>query len=218
IFGRNHWNSCTIVSCGIGQGEVLETPLQIANAMCLIGNHGYYYTPHLVQSIDGDTALLHPFRMKHETTHLSETDFEIVVNAMAQVVEQGTAKGAKIPGIEMCGKTGTAENYAVINGKRTKLKDHSIFAAFAPKDHPRIAICVVVENSGYGATYAAPIASLIVEKYLKDSIATGPRTTMMQNMMNANLIPGYITDLERQMTRREDSIKIARQALNKGKK
>lgn len=212
IFGKNHWNSCTIVSCGIGQGEVLETPLQIANAMCLIGNHGYYYTPHLVQSIEGDSSMLRLYHVRHETTHLSESDYEIVVNAMAQVVEQGTARSARIPGIEMCGKTGTAENYAMINGKRTKLKDHSIFAAFAPKDHPRIAICVVVENSGYGATYAAPIASLMVEKYLKDSIASGPRTVMMQSLINTNLIPGYIIDAERQVQHREDSIKRVRQA------
>lgn len=181
IFGKNHWNSCTIVSLGIGQGEILETPLQIANTMCLIGNKGYYYTPHLVSSIEGDTSgYLKAYREKHQVTHIPNDIFETVIDGMQDVVEKGTARSARIDGITVCGKTGTAQN--------PHGKDHSLFAAFAPKDNPRIAIAVVVENAGFGATYAAPIGSLMIEKFLTDSIAS-KRLPVMERLLKANLIP-----------------------------
>ncbi len=194
LFYAGHWNSCTIVSCGIGQGEVLETPLQMANAVCIIANHGYYYTPHLVESIDNDTALLSPFHQKHVVTHIPDSMYRIVINGMEAVVEEGTGRGSRIPDVIMCGKTGTAQN--------PHGKDHSLFVAFAPRDHPRIAIAVVVENAGYGATYAAPIASLMIEKYLHDSIAAGPRTALMKRILEANTLPKELQEAQR----RRDSL------------
>jgi len=204
IFGEGHWSSCTIVSCGIGQGEILETPLQIANSMCLIANHGYYYTPHLVDSIDNNSSVLAPFHVKHTVTHIPDTMYQIVINGMQQVVEQGTARVARIPGITICGKTGTAQN--------PHGKDHSLFAAFAPREHPRIAIAVVVENAGFGATYAAPVASLMIEKYLRDSIPAGPRTELMNRLSNTKVLPQYLEDKLKALKAEEDSIQAAEKA------
>lgn len=198
VFGKGRWNSCTVVSVGIGQGETVETPLQIANLMCIIANHGYYYTPHLVMKVDGGPHdLLNRFKTRHEVAQVAESDYQTVVQGMEEVVEHGTAADAQIPGIDICGKTGTAENYKNINGVRVKLKDHSLFAAFAPMEDPKIAICVVVENAGFGATWAAPIASLMMERYLNDSIATN-RIPLMQRIENTNLIPGYILKMEQE--------------------
>lgn len=194
IFGKGRWNSCTIVSCGIGQGEVLETPLQMANAVCIIANHGYYFTPHLVYSIDGDTSLLAPFHKKHVVTHIPDTMYKIVVKGMEDVVLKGTGRYSAIPGVDMCGKTGTAQN--------PHGKDHSLFTAFAPKDHPRIAVAVVVENAGYGATWAAPIASLIIEKYLNDTIADGKRKAIMERIENTTILPQEVLDYQK----KQDSI------------
>jgi penicillin-binding protein 2 len=187
VFGRNHWNSCTMVSLGIGQGETTETPLQIANTMCLIGNKGYYYTPHIVDSIsEGDTSL-NRYRVQHMTTHIPDEIFEKVKDGMQGVVDVGTAKQAQVPGIAICGKTGTAQNFY----KGVAQADHALFAAFAPKDNPRIAIVVVCENSGMGGNSAAPIAGLMIEKYLKDSIADD-RKPLVQKMEQLNLIPPRI--------------------------
>lgn len=181
IFGVDRWNSCSIVSCGIGQGEVLETPLQIANSDCIIANRGFYYTPHLVSHIDGDSSLLAPYKIKHVAIHIPDTLFGIVEDGMQGVMEHGTGAAVNIPGIAICGKTGTAQN--------PHGKDHSIFSAFAPRENPKIAIAVVVENAGWGASYAAPIGSLMIEKYLKDTIAAGPRTELMKRMMEAKILP-----------------------------
>jgi len=210
IFGEGHWNSCTIVSCGIGQGEVLETPLQMANGVCLIANHGYYYTPHFVNTIDGDTSLLAPFHQKHVATHIPESMFQTVIAGMAQVVEHGTGAAVRIPGIEMCGKTGTAQN--------PHGKDHSLFEAFAPRNNPRIAIAVVVENAGFGATYAAPIASLMIEKYLNDSIAAGPRTALMQRMEQASILPQYMVEEMKAQKAAADSTTEKKTALDERKR
>ncbi|MEI8280265.1 MAG: penicillin-binding transpeptidase domain-containing protein, partial [Bacteroidota bacterium] len=187
------WNSCTIVFVGMGQGELALTPLQMANGMCMIANHGYYYTPHFVKSIGGNTkdSLLRKYLMPHKVTHIPDTTFNIIAQAMQDVVESGTAVGAKIEGIEVCAKTGTVENKAVVNGEALKLPNHSMFVAFAPRQHPRIAIAVSVENAGFGATWAAPIASLIMEKYLKDSVSV-KRKAVEDKMMNANLISRYV--------------------------
>jgi len=170
---RGVWNSCNNVFLGIGQGEMTSTPLQMANLMCIIANKGYYYTPHFVEKIDGvgqGDSMLSPFKIRHEVTRISPEAYEVVQLGMQDVVDHGTARMARLEGISVAAKTGTAENYGVINGKREKLKDHSWFVCFAPRENPRIAIAVIVENAGYGATWAGPIASMIMEKYLNDTL------------------------------------------------
>ncbi len=177
LYNRS-WNSCTNVFLGIGQGEMQATPLQMANMMCIIANKGYYYTPHFVNSIDNATptdTILNAFKVRHEVTNIPDTIFNIVQLGMQDVVESGTARGARIEGIAMAGKTGTAENYGIINGKREKLANHSWFVCFAPRENPKIAIAVVVENAGFGATWAGPMASLMIEKYLRDTLPEARR-------------------------------------------
>jgi penicillin-binding protein 2 len=171
---RNSWNSCTNVTLGIGQDMMQATPLQLANAMCIVANKGFYYLPHLVKKIDNEQpsdTLLNKFRQKHEVlTKISDEDYESVMAGMQDVVEHGTARSAMIPGINICAKTGTAEKYRIIDRRRIKLKDNSVFVCFAPRENPKIAIAVVVENAGFGSTWAAPIASLMLEKYLNDTL------------------------------------------------
>ncbi len=155
------WRSSMVISLGIGQGEILLTPLQLANIAAILANRGFYYTPHIVKSINGirDVQWEKQFKTKHYTT-INKSHFETVIAGMSKVVQPGgTAFAAAINNIEICGKTGTAQN--------PHGKDHSLFIAFAPKENPQIAIAVIVENGGYGATYAAPIATLMIEKYLK---------------------------------------------------
>jgi len=186
------WNSCTMLFVGMGQGEVALTPIQLTNAMCIIANKGYYYTPHFVRSIgnnENDTMLA-KFHEKHVVTHIPDSMFSIVALGMQDVVERGTGKVAQLPGINVCAKTGTVENKAAIGGQAVKMKDHSVFVAFAPREDPKIAIAVVVENAGYGATWAGPVASLMMEKYLNDSIATN-RKHLEEKMYNANLVSKY---------------------------
>ncbi len=157
------WSSLTVVSLAIGQGELLTTPIQMANMSAAISNRGYYYTPHVIKNIENDT-IPSRFKMIHKTG-IDSINFAPVVEGMRLAVwgESGvTARIAQIPGIEICGKTGTAEN--------PHGEDHSVFISFAPKDDPKIAIAVYVENGGYGSTWAAPIASLMVEKYLNKEI------------------------------------------------
>lgn len=171
---NNSWNSCTNVFLGIGQGEMQATPLQMANLMCIIANKGYYYTPHFVKSIeneDENDTLLNKFKVRHEVTKIPDTIYNIVQLGMQDVVDRGTAMGARIDGISIAGKTGTAENYGIINGRREKLKNHSWFVCFAPRENPTIAIAVIVENAGFGATWATPMASLMMEKYLRDTLS-----------------------------------------------
>lgn len=190
IYGK-YWNSCNMVTNGIGQGEVTETPLQMANTVAMIANKGYYYIPHFVKSIGGNPkdAALKKYLTKQIPVHIPDQIFESVIDGMEDVVKVGTGRIAQLPGIAVCGKTGTAENYGIINGQRVKLDNHSIFICFAPKDHPRIAIAAVVQNSGYGATWAAPIASLMMEKYLTDTIK---RPALVERMEKANTIKNYI--------------------------
>ncbi|WP_127128670.1 penicillin-binding protein 2 [Pseudoflavitalea rhizosphaerae] len=195
---RGSWNSCTNLTLGIGQDMMQTTPLQMANAMCIIANKGYYYTPHFVQKIDDESAmdtLMKEFRKKHEVlTNISEDAYEAIMSGMQQVVD-GSASRAKVAGIEICGKTGTAEKYRVIQGKRIKLDDNSVFVCFAPRHDPKIALAVVVENSGFGNTWAAPIAGLMLERYLKDSIPAD-RMKEVDRVANANLMPSYIKYLQ----------------------
>jgi len=192
---RGSWNSCTNVTLGIGQDKMLVTPLQMANAMCIVANKGYYYTPHFVKEFeneDKDDTLLSKYRIRHEVlTHISDTAYETVHAGMQDVVEIGTARIAKIPGINMCAKTGTAENYRIIDGRRVKLPNNSMFVAFAPRENPKIAIAVAVENAGFGATWAAPMASLMIEKYLTDSLRAD-RVKEAERIAAQNLMPLWL--------------------------
>jgi penicillin-binding protein 2 len=192
----NHaWNSCTMVTMGIGQDKMEATPLQIANAICIVANKGYYYTPHFVRGIEGtpeDDTLLSRYHVKHEpVSHISDADYEVVHSGMEDVIEIGTGRLARIPGITMCGKTGTAENKLVLDGKVKVLTPHSLFVCFAPRDNPKIVVAVIVENGGHGAYQAAPIASLLVEKYLNDTIATD-RLALLDQITSRNLMPRYL--------------------------
>ncbi|MCW3485507.1 penicillin-binding protein 2 [Chitinophaga sp. PC14] len=185
---RGQWSSCTELFVGMGQGAVSVTPLQMSNAMCIIANHGYYYLPHFVSGIDNDEAdLLKKYKEKHVVARVSDTTYKSVIYGMQDVVASGTGRRAQVEGVMVCGKTGTAENNAMVNGKLTKLKNHAFFVAFAPRDNPRIAITVLVENSGYGGTFSAPIAGLMIEKYLKDSISVKKRE-VMRTMLDYNTI------------------------------
>jgi penicillin-binding protein 2 len=164
IYGEGHWNYLTIRSLAIGQGELLITPIQMANMTATIANRGYYFTPHLAKEIEGTSGVGSEYTEKHYTS-IDSANYVPVVNGMELVVNGGpgsTARNARIQDIIVCGKTGTAEN--------PHGNDHSIFIAFAPKDNPQIAIAVYVENQGFGTTYAAPIASLMIEKYLTGEV------------------------------------------------
>lgn len=186
------WNSCTMLFVGMGQGEIALTPIQLANSMCIIANKGYYYTPHFVKSIGNNPndPLLKKYHEKHVVTHIPDTFFDVVAKGMQDVVEHGTGTVAKMEGIEICAKTGTVENKAVVNGQAMKMKDHSVFVAFAPRVNPKIAIAVVVENAGFGASWAGPVASLMIEKYLLDSVSS-KRKGLEDRMYNANLVNKY---------------------------
>lgn len=192
---RGAWNSCTNLTLGIGQDMMLATPLQLANAMCIVANKGYYFTPHFVEKFDGETdsdTLLDRFRVKHEVlTRIPDTAFQSVIWGMQDVVERGTAQAARIPGINICAKTGTAENFRILDGRRVQLKDNSVFVCFAPRENPKIAIAVVVENAGFGSTWAAPIASLMMEKYLNDTLRP-ERVKEVERIAAANLMPSWL--------------------------
>jgi penicillin-binding protein 2 len=178
VFGVNRWRSSSIISLAIGQGELNATPLQLANVEAVMANRGFYYKPHLIKAI-GDKKVIKAEYTVRNTVGIDTQYFKPVIDGMQDVVEHGTAAQARIPGIVMCGKTGTVQN--------SRGKNHSVFVAFAPRDNPKIAIAVVVENAGYGSSWAAPIASYIVEKYLRDTI-TKPKAEI-QYIMNANLLP-----------------------------
>lgn len=197
--GPKRWNSCSVLTLGIGQDMMTATPLQMANLMCIIANKGYYYPPHFVDSIenetDEDTVLMGKYRNKHIVTNISDTAYQAVHDGMHDVTVYGTAAYIKIPGIEYCAKTGTAQN--------PHGKNHSLFVAFAPKENPKIAVAVVVENGGYGSVAAGPIAGFIMEKYLNDTISTAG-LARVEEVSKTDLIPAAIKnwyqrkDIERQ--------------------
>mgnify|MGYP005750757623 FL=1 len=163
------WGPTTNLSNSIGQGEILVTPIQLANMIAAVANKGFYYTPHIIKKIEGDSI---PMRFKEKKTiDIEKKYFDIIEVGLSKVYESGTGKLLNIPGIEICGKSGTAENFTKINGKKTQLTDHSIFVAYAPKNNPQIAIAVLVENGYYGSTWAGRISSLMIEKYLKGNIS-----------------------------------------------
>jgi len=164
-YGRNRWKALTVISLAIGQGEVGASPLQMANMTAAIANRGYYYSPHIVKTI-GDSANVSRGIAEKHIIGIDTMHYNAVIKGMELAVNGGggaTASIAAINGITVCGKTGTAQN--------PHGKDHSIFIAFAPKENPQIAIAVYIENAGFGATYAAPVASLIIEKYLRGTVS-----------------------------------------------
>ncbi len=211
---NNSWNSCTNVFLGIGQGEMTASPLQMANLMSLIANKGYYYTPHFVKEIDGKGSgdtILNPFKVRHDVTHIPPDVYETVQLGMQDVVDFGTARIARLEGISVAAKTGTAENFGIINGKREKLEDHSWFVCFAPREDPKIAIAVIVENAGYGATWAGPIASILMEKFLNDTIRTERLKEVERISAKEIILP-----IVKQKRMRLDSLRRVRLALEMG--
>lgn len=163
MYGKDRWKFSTIRSISIGQGEVSVVPLQMANMVAILANRGFYYTPHVVRSVGDKGKPLEKYAKRHYTT-IDPKHFDPVIDGMAAVVKSGTGFMARLDkiGIEVCGKTGTAEN---------KGEDHAVFVAFAPKENPKIALAVYVENAGFGGSSAAPIARLMIEQYLNDSIS-----------------------------------------------
>ncbi|MEY4702905.1 MAG: hypothetical protein RIR96_802 [Bacteroidota bacterium] len=198
VYGKGRWNFCTYRSVSIGQGEVDVTPLQVANEMAYIANKGWYYIPHVVDSIEGGDqyGMLTKYRKKVMPTSIPDSIFEAVHDGMQGVVDRGTGVGAKVKDIVICGKTGTVENYY----RGVKQQNHSFFCGFAPRDNPKIAIMCVVENSGrFGGTYAAPIVGLMIEKYLKDSITDDARKKRIDQLSELKLMPSRIfAELRRQ--------------------
>jgi len=169
--------SSYIISNAIGQGEVLTSPIQLANMMATVANRGYYYTPHIVKNIK-DEKLDKKYTTKHYTT-IDKQYYEPIIQGLEDVYNYGTASGFRVEGMKICGKTGTAENKIRVAGKTYQLKDHSIFVAFAPRENPKIALAVFIENSGYGATWAGPIATLMLEKYINGKISRKDLETRM---------------------------------------
>ncbi len=175
---RGSWNALTVRSLSIGQGEILITPIQLANLSVVIANKGFFYPPHLLKSLDGSDSLKAVFSVKKQTS-IEPHHFDVVQQFMLEVFEgeHGTARSYRLDSISQCGKTGTVQN--------PHGDDHSLFIAFAPINDPQIALAVVVENSGYGSTWAAPIASLMIEKYLRGET---DRLSLEQKMFEGNLL------------------------------
>jgi len=197
IYGKR-WGYTTVISQAIGQGEITATPLQIANAMAIIANRGYYIRPHLIRAM-GDK--IKKEYVEKNYVGVDAKYFDPVIDGMQDCVNTawGTAVLSRIPDILMCGKTGTVQN--------PHGKNHSVFIGFAPRDNPQIAIAVIVENAGFGSTYAAPIASYMVEKYIKGSI-TGARANQVEWMKNQNLLPLLIDKSKKLKLTKTDSLII----------
>ncbi|MEK9612904.1 MAG: penicillin-binding transpeptidase domain-containing protein, partial [Flavobacteriaceae bacterium] len=188
-YQKGGWKASTIISNSIGQGEVLITPIQMANFTAAIANRGYFIKPHFTIP---ETQKIKDSLYPKNYTLVETQHFETVIEGMHQVVEKGTARIARIRGIEVCGKTGTAENFIRLNDQKTQLSDHSIFVAFAPKENPKIAIAVFVENGYWGGRWAAPIASLMIEKYLKGDVK---RRWLEKKMLEGSLVNEYAKPL-----------------------
>ena len=184
LYGENRWGASTIISNSIGQGEVLTTPIQMANIVSAIANRGFYVQPHFVKKVDND--LINSYERKY--TSINKENFDIVIDGMFDVVEKGTARIAKVNNLKIAGKTGTIENFTIINNERKQLTDHSTFIGFAPIDNPQIAISVFIENGYWGSRWAAPIASLIIERYINGEVN---RKWLEQRMLNGSLLEEY---------------------------
>ena len=189
------WNGSSIISNAIGQGEVLTTPIQLANFTAAIANRGYFYTPHIVKKIDS-SYIDNPKYTQPKKTTIDKEHFEPVIEAMHEVFKTGTGRWSQVRGIQICGKTGTAENFIKVDGQKIQLEDHSILVAFAPKDNPKIALAVFVENGGYGSTIAAPITSLLVEKYINGEISKRNKYREL-NMLNMSLQDIYDLQIQK---------------------
>lgn len=179
-FPTHRWYGTATISNAIGQGEIDATPIQLANLTAAIANRGYYITPHILKDIEGDATKDSLYTQRNYTT-IDAAHFDPIIEGMFDVYNKGTARNLQVPGIEICGKTGTAENFTRIDGKRVQLTDHSIFVAFAPKDDPKIAIAVFVENGYWGGRYAGRIAGLMIEKYLRGEITRKDMETWIHN-------------------------------------
>tara|TARA_B110000240_G_C13507939_1_gene457411 strand:- start:1588 stop:3477 length:1890 start_codon:yes stop_codon:yes gene_type:complete len=179
------WNGSSTISNAIGQGEILTTPIQLANFTTAIANRGYFYTPHIVKKI-GQKTIDNPAYTNPKRTTINKKHFTPVIEAMNEVFKTGTGIWSQVKGIEICGKTGTAENFIILDGIKEQLEDHSILVAFAPKDNPKIALAVFVENGGYGSTIAAPIASLLIERYINGKISKRNKYREL-NILNMSL-------------------------------
>lgn len=177
VYGENRWSANTVISVAIGQGEILATPLQIANLSATIANRGWYYTPHVVRRIGG-TKLPAQYTTRH-TPHINKNYYQDIAEGMRMAVVGGTCRQAQFGDIEVCGKTGTAQN--------PHGRDHSAFMGFAPMNNPKIAICVYVENAGFGATFGVPIGGLMMEKYLTGQISPH-RQYIEDRMLESNTI------------------------------
>lgn len=187
-YGAKRWSGTTNISNAIGQGEILTTPIQLANVMAAIANKGYFYTPHIVKQINNKQTPFQEYTVPKHTT-IDPKHFEPVIKGMNMAYLAGTARRTQIDGINIAAKTGTAENFIRVNGKRMQLTDHSIFVAFAPVEDPKIAIAVFVENGYYGARVAGPIASLMIEKYLKGEVF---RCDLERQMLEKSLEHEYL--------------------------
>ena len=185
------WYTPATISNAIGQGEVLMTPMQMVNFTAAIANRGHYYRPHIIKSIVGTDTIPSKYTERHQTS-IDPKYFEPVVDGMFDVYNYGTAEYIQVPGIEVCGKTGTAENFTRIDGKRVQLTDHSVFVAFAPRHDPKIAIAVFIENGYWGSRWAGRIAGLMIEKYLKGEIT---RTDMERFILEGSLEEEYAKPL-----------------------
>ena len=184
FYGNNRWGSSTTISNSIGQGEILTTPIQMANFATAIANRGYYIKPHFVKRVDNKSIN----NTDKNYTTIDKDNFEIVIDGMVDVVDRGTARIAKINGISVAGKTGTVENFILIENEKKQLTDHSTFIAFAPAEDPKIVVSVFIENGYWGSRWAAPIASLIIEKYLKEDVG---RKWLENRMVNGSLTDEY---------------------------
>ncbi len=182
IYGKGGWKFTTVISISIGQGEIGVTPLQIANMCATVANRGYYYIPHIVK--DSDSLRIDDKFREKQYTMVDTTNFKKVIKGMWKAVNSGfgsggTASIAAVEGLDICGKTGTAQN--------PRGADNSVFICFAPMDNPKIAVAAYVENAGFGATWSAPIASLLVEKYLTGQISD-KRKPLEERMLNGDLM------------------------------
>ena len=184
LYGENRWGASTIISNSIGQGEVLTTPIQMANIVSAIANRGFYIQPHFVKKIENNEVK--SFEKRY--TSINKENFDIVIDGMFDVVEKGTARIAKVNNLKIAGKTGTIENFTIINNERKQLTDHSTFIAFAPVENPKIAISVFIENGYWGSRWAAPIASLIIEKYINGEVS---RSWLERRMLDGSLLEEY---------------------------
>ena len=211
--------SSYIISNAIGQGEILTSPIQLANMMAAVANRGYYYTPHIVKSIK-DQKLDKKFTTKHYTT-IDKQYYEPIIQGLEDVYNFGTASGFRVEGLKICGKTGTAENKIRIAGKTFQLKDHSIFVAFAPRENPKIALAIFIENSGYGATWAGPIATLMIEKYINGEISRKDlETRMLTGSLQAEYqkIENIIFQRKVDPTKVQDSLNKVKVEISEAKK